>query len=253
MNNQVVSALKSACGVALIALAAQSASGAPIVISGLGLEDSSVAGGQLIYRDGGSGDPSVSSVTYAGGAPATVNLYTADSGLDGYAPAAFIKAAAVGQSSLGLLDAFSAHYVLASSSTPAGTDPYWLTYLLDPDGGFVGVISFGGPDLNGSSQVHVFCDYAGSSDCTSDLENTTFGDTLSVLDNLAYAGTTFGQLAVYETAVEIGDWNNGQAVVPASASIQSITLFAVPEPTPLLLLAVGLAVIAAQRRSRRRA
>jgi hypothetical protein len=252
MSNRTISALRQACGIALVALATQSASAAPIVISGAGLQDTSVAGGQLIYRAGQS-DPSVSSVTFASGPPATVNLFTADSGLNGYAPSVFIKAGAVGLSSLGLLDAFSAHYALAASSTPAGTDPYFLTYLYDGSGGYVGVISFGGPDLNGASQVHVFCDYSNSSDCTSSLENSTFGDTLATLDNLAFAGTTFGQLGVYETAVEIGDWNNGQATIPASASIQSITLFATPEPAPLLLLAAGLAAIAAQRRSRRRA
>jgi hypothetical protein len=114
------------------------------------------------------------------------------------------------------------------------------------------VISFGGPNLNASSQVHVICDYSASSDCTSTLETNTFGDTLATLDNLAFAGTTIGQLEVYETGVEIGVWNNNGAIIPASASIQSITLFAVPEPAPLLLLAVGLAAIAAQRRSRRR-
>ncbi len=167
---------------------------------------------------------------YVAGTPDVAQLYTTDSGLNGGAPAVFVKAANVGLPSLGTLNSFSASYDLLSSSGPNGAQPYWLTYLYAPGGGYIGVISMGGPDLNGSSQIHVFYDYA-TSPLTSD---TYWGVTLSTLDSTAYGTTTFGQMTVYETAVEIGDWNNGTATIPASANIDSITIFPVPEPTTMI-------------------
>jgi len=186
---------------------------------------------------------------YVAGTPDVAQLSTPDSGLTGGAPAVFVKAANVALTSLGTLNSFSASYDLLSSSGPSGTQPYWLTYLYAPGGGYIGVISMGGPDLNGSSQIHVFYDYA-TSPLTSD---TYWGVTLSTLDSTAYGTTTFGQMTVYETAVEIGDWDNGTSVIPASANIESITLFPVPEPTTmiagaLLLLPFGASTLRILRR-----
>lgn len=182
---------------------------------------------------------------YVAGTPDVAYLQTDDSGLTGGAPIVYVKAANVGLASLGPLSGFSASYDLAGSSTPTGTAPYWLTYLIDPSGGYVGVISFGGPDFNDAAQIHVLCSYASAS-CT----GTYFGDTLATLKSLAYGSTTFGALTVYEAGIEIGDWNNGASVIPASASIQSITVATandVPEPPTLLLLAAGIAGLAARR------
>lgn len=165
---------------------------------------------------------------YIAGTPGVAQLSTPDSGLNGDAPAVFVKPANIGPLLFGTLNAFSASYSLLSSSGPG--QPYWLTYLNAPGGGYIGVVSFGGPDLNNSSQIHVFYDYA-----TSPLSSDTyFGLTLSQLDSTAYGTTTFGQLTVYETAVEIGDWNNGVSVIPASANIESITVSTVPEPTTMI-------------------
>jgi hypothetical protein len=190
---------------------------------------------------------------YVAGTPDYAQLSTPDSGTSANAgaPAVFVKAANVGLPSLGALNSFSASYDLLSSSGPSGAQPYWLTYLYAPGGGYIGVISMGGPDLNGSSQIHVFYDYA-TSPLTSD---TYWGDTLSQLDSITYGTTTFGQMTVYETAVEIGDWNNGTDTIPASANIDSITISSVPEPTTmiagaLLLLPFGASTLRILRKSR---
>ena len=144
-----------------------------------------------------------------------------------------------------LLGTFSASYDLLGPPTgPAGTQPYWLTYLYAPGGGYIGVISMGGPDLNASSEIHVFYDYA-TSPLTSD---TYWGDTLSQLDSTTYGATTFGQMGVYETAVEIGDWNNNGSVIPASADIQSITVSTPDSGSTLSLLGLGFAGLAFLRR-----
>ena len=220
-----------------ISLATAISASASITISGSDLSG-------LTYKPNGG------VAQYVAGTPDVAQLSTPDSGLTGGAPAVFVKAANVALSSLGTLNSFSASYDLLSSSGPSGAQPYWLTYLYAPGGGYIGVISMGGPDLNGSSQIHVFYDYA-TSPLTSD---TYWGDTLSQLDSTAYGTTTFGQMTVYETAVEIGDWDNGVATIPASANIDSITLFPVPEPTTmiagaLLLLPFGASTLRILRKS----
>ena len=191
----------------------------------------------LSYRpNAGTGpSPAVSTAAYvpaAAPAPALAALYTADSGLsdNAGAPTVFVQAAMVGLGSLGTLNGFSASYDLYGAATgPVGTQPYFLTYLYAPGGGYIGVIG-GGPDLNGSSQIHVIYNFA-----TTPLTlNPYWGDTLSQLDSTVYGATTFGQMTVYETGVEIGVWDNGGATIPASANIESITLFPVPEPTTMI-------------------
>jgi hypothetical protein len=224
-----------------ISLAAAMSVSASITISGSDLSN-------LIYRPNGG------VAQYVAGTPDVAQLSTPDSGLTGGAPAVFVKAANAGLPSLGTLNSFSASYDLLSSSGPSGTQPYWLTYLYAPGGGYIGVISMGGPDLNGSSQIHVIYNF--DTDPNPHSTGDYWGDTLSTLDSALYNGTTtFGQMTVYETAVEIGDWANGNAVIPASANIDSITLFPVPEPTTmiagaLLLLPFGASTLRMLRKNR---
>jgi hypothetical protein len=186
--------------------------------------------------------PDAQYVPPAGVTPALAALSTPDSGTGptADAPAVYVRAANVGLPTLGILDTLSASYHLFDTAIgPAGTQPYWLTYLYAPGGGYVGVVSFGGPDLNGSSQIHVFYDF--DTDPNTHTTDTYFGDTLSALDSILYNGTTtFGQLGVYETGVEIGNWDNGNNTIPANANIDSITVN-VPEPaSSTLLLSFGL-------------
>ena len=218
MRTRFRAALAVSFGIALMGLGAPPASASVVTISG-----TSFSG--LDYRpDGGT-------ASYVAGTPDVASLYTSDSGLTGSAPLVYVNASNAGLASLGTLGTFSASYVLSgAASGPAGTAPYWLTYLNDPNGGLVGVISFGGPNLNGSSQIHVFCDYASIS-CTNDY----WGDTLATLDNIAYGSTTFGQLTVYESGVEIGVWDNGLQTIPAQANIQSITINTATTPLPAAL------------------
>lgn len=230
-----------------------------LVAAGLSLAlDGMVAYGQTFTISGAnlagleySGDPGDAQyVAASGDVPALASLYTPDSGLDGDSPAVKIRLADVSPiiSSFGVLDNFTASYDLYGTPTgPTGTQPYWLTYLADPGGGYIGVVTFGGPDLNGSSLIHVFYDY--SDDPLS--SDTYFGDTLSELDSTAYGDTTFGQLPVYETILEIGNYDNGNNVIPASANVNSITI-AVPEPATWGSMLAGLGMLWAFGRIRRR-
>ena len=202
-----------------ISLAAAMSASAAVTISGSDLNT-------LHY----SGDPG--DAQYVAGTPDVAQLSTPDSGLNGDAPAVFVRASnPLATSSLSTLSALNASYSLSSSSGGNGNQPYWLTYLVDPNTSlYIGVISFGGPNLDGSSQIHVFYDF----DTGALSSDTYWGDTLAQLDSTSYGTTTFGQLSVYETGVEIGDWNNGIVTIPASADIESITLSSVPEPTTII-------------------
>jgi hypothetical protein len=222
-------ALTVSFGIALMGLGARSASASVVTISGTSLSG-------LDYRDNGG------TAAYVAGTPDVARLSTSDSGSGptGGAPVVFVNASNAGLASLGTLGSFSASYDLfGSASGPAA--PYWLTYLNDPNGGKVGVISFGGPDLNGSSQIHVFCAFSTSGSCTNDY----WGDTLATLDSIAYGSTTFGLLTVFSSGVEIGDWNNNGQTIPAQADIQSITINTATTPLPaaLPLFASGLGAL----------
>ena len=213
---------------AMAAALAGSANATTVTISGPSLNG-------LDYRANGG------TAAYVAGTPDVAHLYTSDSGTGttGGAPVVYVNASNGGLVPLGTMGSFSASYDLSVGSYgPAA--PYWLTYLNDPNGGYVGVISSGGPDLNGSSQIHVFCDHASSS-CT----NTYSGDTLATLDSIAYGGTTFGLLTVHDSGVEIGDWNNNGQTISAQADIQSITINTATTPLPaaLPLFASGLGAL----------
>jgi MYXO-CTERM domain-containing protein len=194
-----------------------------------------------------SGDPG--DAQYVAGTPDVFQLYTPDAGLNGDAPGVKVKAANVGFSSLGTLNNFSANYDLFGTPTPDGFEPYFLTYLYAPGGGYIGVISDGGPDLDGSSGIHVIYDFADTP-----LSSDTYsGDTLSQLDSTTYGTTTFGQLPVYETIVEIGDWNISDSI-SANADIESITVASAPDAASTLpLLAIGFGALAGLRRRLNRA
>jgi hypothetical protein len=203
----------------------------------------------LTYRGIPAGDALY--VPAAGPIPALAALSTPDSGTSGDAPVVYVRAANVGLPSLGTLNTLSASYHLYGATTgPSGTAPYWLTYLYAPGGSYVGVITMGGPDLNGSSQIHVI--YVGN-DPNPHTTDTYWGTTLSTLNSTSYNGTTtFGQLTVYETGVEIGNWDNGSLTIPASANIDSITVSSVPIPAAFWLLGSGLlGLIGIRRRFRK--
>ena len=215
-------------------------------LAGMAKADSVTISGSALKNLKYVGDPGDSQ--YVSGTPDVAQLSTPDSGLNGDDPAVFVKAANVGLPSLGTLGSFSASFDLYSSTGPG--EPYWLTYLYAPGGGYIGVVSFGGPDLNASAQIHVFYDYA-----TTPLSSDDYwGDTLAQLDSTVYGATTFGQLGVYETAVEIGDYNNGEAIIPASADLDSITITTVPIPASVwggMALLGGLGMLGCVKRLRR--
>lgn len=216
------------CAAGLVGFSPQRASA--ITISGAALSG--------LHYSGLPGD-----AQYVAGSPDVAHLQTADSSIPGDAPAAFVQASTIGASSLGTLGSFSASYTLQSSSGGNGNQPYWLTYLYAPGGGYIGVISTGGATLDGSSLIHVFYGYA-----TSPLTaNTYSGDTLAQLDATAYGSTTFGQMGIYESGVEIGDWNITGGTT-ADASISSITVStSVPDSAStagmMVVSLIGLAIV----------
>ena len=180
--------------------------------------------GTLTYR----GDPG--DAQFVPGSPDVAQLSTPDAGVNGDSPVVYVRADnPLATSSLSNLSALNASYTLLSSSGGAGNQPYFLTYLNAPDGSFIGVVSFGGPDLTDASQVHVIYDF--DTDPNPHTTDTFFGDTLATLDGQQYnATTTFGQLSVYETGPAIGNWAIDDSI-GATANFDSISIESVPEPS----------------------
>lgn len=204
--------------IALFAIAAV------VAITPAALADSTTYSGSalagLAYSSLYAGD-----AQYAPGTPDVAQLYTANSGTADAddSPAVFV------QGPLGTLGSFSASYDLVSSSGPAGTSPYFILYLTDDPTYSDPIVADGGSTLDASSLVHV-----------GDLINGSI--TLAQLDSDIdpLSGVAYGQETVAWAGIEIGDWNNGDATIPASADIDSITVSQTPEPSSLLLLGSGL-------------
>jgi hypothetical protein len=104
------------------------------------------------------------------------------------------------------------------------------------------IVADGGSTLNASSLVHV-----------GDL--TSGSITLAALDAMIdpNSGLTYGNSTVLYAGVEIGNWDNGGATIPASASFDSFTVNPVPEggSGSLYLLLASAACFAALVLSRR--
>jgi hypothetical protein len=204
----------------LIALASWSASGQK-TFSGTALEG-------LIY-EGNPGD-----AQYVAGTPDYAQLYPADAGLalTADAPAVFA------QGSFGTLGNFTATYDLLSSSTPAGTAPYWIVWVSPPGDSNpndeIAVIQFSlGATLSDSSTIHVFD--------PNYILGSYFGDTLGTLDSTSLGSYTFGEMTVDFAGIEIGDWSVSDSL-SATADIESFTIGTAPDSASTLVLSgIGLA------------
>jgi hypothetical protein len=113
--------------------------------------------------------------------------------------------------------------------------------MTDDSGFNFPIVADGGSTLNASSLVHV--------------GNLTNGSiTLAALDLSIdpNSGSAYGLSTVAWAGVEIGNWDNGKNVIPASASFDSFTVTpeaSVPDGgTTLLLLGLAVAGLAGLRR-----
>ena len=174
--------------------------------------------------------------------PALWALSTPDSGaLDtsGDDPAVFVLGP------MGTLSSFSASYSLYGAATgPSGTSPYWnikVSPTANP-ADLINIIAMGGSTLDGSSAIHAYnADYSAAVG--------TWGMTLSALGLLTYDGYTIGDMTVVKAGVEIGNWDNGINIIPASANFDSITISSVPDGgMTVTLLGGALMGLAALRR-----
>jgi hypothetical protein len=142
---------------------------------------------------------------------------------------------------MGTLSSFSASYSLYGAATgPSGVEPYW-NIKVSPDANpadVIHIISMGGSPLNGSSAIHAYnADYSAAVG--------TWGMTLSALDAITYGGYTIGDMTVNAAGVEIGNWDNGTSIIPASANFDSLTVPGVPDVASSAgLLGLGFLILA---------
>jgi hypothetical protein len=207
-----------------ISLAAAMSASASITYSGTGLQGLDYQPSYLWTAEAGYYLAPATDAQYvpaSGSTPALAALYTPNSGTDWTdpTPAVFV------QGPMGTLSSFSASYSLYSPATgPSGTSPYWILYLTDDTGFTAPIVADGGPTINGSSLVHLF---GGPSITLSALD----------ADIDPITGLAYGQETVAWAGVEIGNWDNGDNIIPASANIDSITVpgvAPVPEPTTMI-------------------
>jgi hypothetical protein len=246
--NKVV-LMKSTCKLLLPAIAislgfAMSVS-ASITYSGTALQG-------LAY----TADPGGATASYVAGTPDYAYLYTPDSGITVNNGGGEVARVGV-TGPFGTLNNFSASYSLFTLTTgpvgPGGNAPYWVIFVSptgdsNPDDDLAVIQLSTGPTLNGASTIHAY------GPGFSGLPNNGYwGDTLTTLDGITYNGVAFGDMTVESARVEIGEWDNGSDVIPATANIDSITISSVPEPTTmiagaLLLLPFGASTLRILRR-----
>jgi len=206
-----------------------------------------------------SADLPGATASYVAGTPDYAYLYTPDSGITVNNGGGEVARVGV-TGPFGTLNNFSASYSLYTLITgpvgPGGNAPYWVIFVRptgdsNPDDDLAIIQLSTGPTLNGASTIHAYG--PGFSSLTGNLSTTTWGDTLTTLDGITYNGVAFGDMTVESARVEIGEWDNGSDVIPASANIDSITISSVPEPTTmiagaLLLLPFGASTLRILRR-----
>jgi hypothetical protein len=208
-----------------------------------------------------SADLPGATASYVAGTPDYAYLYTPDSGITVNNGGGEVARVGV-TGPFGTLNNFSASYSLYTLITgpvgPGGNAPYWVIFVRPtgdshPNDDLAIIQLSTGPTLNGASTIHAYG--PGFSSLTGNLSTTTWGDTLTTLDGITYNGVAFGDMTVESARVEIGEWDNGSDVIPATANIDSITISSVPEPTTmiagaLLLLPFGASTIRILRRNR---
>ena len=184
-----------------------------------------------------SADPGGATANYVAGTPDFAYLYTPDSGItvnNGAGEVARVRVTGP----FGTLNNFSASYSLFTLITgptgPGGNAPYWVIFVSptgdsNPNNDLAIIQLSTGPTLNGASTIHAY------GPGFSGLPNNGYwGDTLTTLDGITYNGVAFGDMTVESARVEIGEWDNGSDVIPASANIDSITISSVPEPSTMI-------------------